>query len=158
MPATKEKFFTESSHEKHDYKEERNWAINIDDLEQKIEVIKDEKKLESLQYFIDKLKQDCIEYVRLKKYRSQVDQTRQEEHFDSETRLSWQQQVSSVDTATRNKHIVIIDDLNIISRRFEELGLDNSWREYLGDDRERIGAWAFSMGIPAQGAEMAEID
>lgn len=39
-------------------------------------------------------------------------------------------------------HDAYISNLNIFGRYFNELGLDNSWRQQIGDDRKRIGDFA----------------
>ncbi|MCR5595544.1 MAG: hypothetical protein K6G12_06835 [Lachnospiraceae bacterium] len=51
-------------------------------------------------------------------------------------------QRAAADKGRTVAHNSFIDSLNIISRIMEKEGVDNSWREQLGDARKRIGDFA----------------
>jgi len=42
----------------------------------------------------------------------------------------------------RKTHDRMVDDLNLLSRQFQQKGVDNSWRRDLGQTNEQIGRWA----------------
>jgi hypothetical protein len=53
--------------------------------------------------------------------------------------------IENADKRRSITHNVLIDDLNILSRQFDEAGLDNSWRADVGSDRRDITKWAIAI-------------
>jgi len=48
----------------------------------------------------------------------------------------------SSDKARKIAHERLLDALNILERNCRRLGVDSSWREKIGEEREKIGNWA----------------
>jgi hypothetical protein len=50
--------------------------------------------------------------------------------------------IQNMDQSRRLAHNRLIDELNILSREFAKLGLNNRWREKIGLSREQVEDWA----------------
>ena len=145
-PFLKEAWERKAGEEKGESKSERHWAINLEDLENRIKTVKNKENQQQLQEFLDDLKQKCYKYCVTcqnleeisKKFREQTETVRDEE------RKGLIQEVESADKRRRAIHKCIEDDLNILSRLFSKHNLDNSWRASLMD-KEVIGSWALDM-------------
>lgn len=46
------------------------------------------------------------------------------------------------DEMRRLAHNRLIDEINLLSREFKKAGIDNSWRNIIGFDRDAVGFWA----------------
>jgi len=55
------------------------------------------------------------------------------------------------DTAQKFAHESLMDALNILSRQCNTYDLDNSWREQIGLNREKIAGWAYTVGEQLEG-------
>lgn len=50
--------------------------------------------------------------------------------------------IKAYDETRRLTHNRLIDEVNLLSREFKKAGLDNSWRNVVGLDRDEVGFWA----------------
>ncbi len=121
---------------------ERRWKVNIEDLGKMIEAVKNKKEREELLDILNKLKENCQGYVRLK---NNYLETRREAREKSSGHQKENKEIELADFARQAKHKVIVDSLNILSRLFSRYGLDNSWRDNFVS-QDQIGDWAFEMG------------
>ena len=64
----------------------------------------------------------------------------------AEIRCDWEfmtrEEKQEIDAQRTNRHNAFITAVNILSRFAENEGVDNSWREKLGEERKRIGDFA----------------
>ena len=64
----------------------------------------------------------------------------------AKTRNDWEtmsrEERIETDARRSSRHDVFITSINILARIAEKEGIDNSWRDELGDERKRIGDFA----------------
>jgi len=146
-PFLKEAWERKARKEKGESRPEKHWEINLEDLENKIKAVKNQKAREELQEIFGRLKEDCYRYFSAcQSSRNTSKESQGQFKFaDREKHQSLLRRIELVDRRERSIHICIEDGLNILSRLFAKHGLDNKWRGCFSSYTQ-IGAWAFDMG------------
>ena len=53
--------------------------------------------------------------------------------------------LEEIDRNRRLAHNALIDELNLLSRQFRNIGIDNEWRKEIGLDSKTVGGWAYKV-------------
>ena len=77
--------------------------------------------------------------------------------FDrSLTESSTKEDYGYADQSRKIVHDSLLDKINILSRAFANEGLDNSWRNVVGSDRNQIGQWALRVSVNLKNTILGE--
>ncbi len=102
-------------------------------IREQIDSLKDEAQKKKLTTLFKALKKSVLEYTIA---------------IDRLAKHKLQNNIDRIEAADRRRslsHNALIDNLNILSRQFNEAGLDNNWRDDIGLDRKRVTAWALAV-------------
>jgi hypothetical protein len=111
------------------------------DLKKRTEKISSPEEKEQVQEFINELKNYCQEYTKIEENYHRAWQEIQESTFsDNEEREGALKNWEIWGQSKALKKNVIIDDLNILYRLFQQYGLDCSWHPGFADE-EQFQEW-----------------